>query len=268
MIPGFSKETFLPNGAVSASRKWISGSGKEHWHDFYEIEYIISGSGDYVIDGKSFPIESGMLYFMTPIDFHNVHTDRSQIINVMFSESILTPAHLVPFSCQAAPKAFPIPEEMRPFIMTLLEEIVQYQEQPVYCAALLDCLLLKLAHQLLPLEESSWNQTAQKIHYYIINHFREKVTLEDVAQYVGLTPAYVSAVFKKEMNINFKKYLNELRFTYARKLLQYSDMSVTQICGECGFDDYPNFIRRFKEHFGITPSQMRMNICDAPAQLL
>lgn len=257
MIPGFSKETFLPNGAVSASRKWIGGSGKEHWHDFYEMEYIISGSGNYMIDGEFFPLESGMLYFMTPIDFHNVNTAKAEIINVMFSESLITPSHLVPFTYRAAPKAFQISGDMQPFFLMLLEEIVKYQDNPDYSAALLDCLLLKLAHNLLPYEESSWNSTAQKIHYYIINHFRDRLTLEDVAQYVGLTPAYVSAVFKKDMNKNFKKYLNELRFAYARKLLLYSDMSVTQICGECGFDDYPNFIRRFREHFGMTPTQMR-----------
>ena len=93
--------------------------------------------------------------------------------------------------------------------------------------------------------------------FYIINHFREKVTLEDVAKYVGLTPTYASAVFKKEMDTNFKKYLNDLRFSYAKKLLTCSDMSVTQICGECGFEDYPNFIRRFRERFGMSPSQVR-----------
>lgn len=257
MIPGFSKENFLADNGVSASRKWISGTGNEHWHDFYELEYIISGSGSYMIDGQLFPLESGMLYFMTPIDFHNVSTEKAEIINVMFSENLITSSHLAPFTYHEAPKAFPIPENMQPFFMTLLEEIVQYQGDSAYCAALLDCLLLKLTRNLLPYEESSWNNTAQKIHFYIINHFREKVSLEDIAQYVGLTPAYVSAVFKKEMNKNFKRYLNELRFSYAHKLLLYSNMSVTQICGESGFDDYPNFIRRFKEYFGVTPSQVR-----------
>ena len=116
---------------------------------------------------------------------------------------------------------------------------------------------MKLSRSLMNCTEKGQSGVARKMQFYIINHFREKVTLEDVARYAGLTPAYASAVFKKEMATNFKRYLNNLRFSYAKNLLTCSDMSVTQICGECGFEDYPNFIRRFKKHFGMTPSDMR-----------
>ena len=258
MIPWLDKNTTLGNASISASRKWIDGNCNAHWHEFYEIEYVISGNGTYTINGQPFPMKSGMLYFMTPTDFHSVYTEKAEIINVMFSESIITSAHLAPFTYHAAPKTLPIPEVMQPFFMTLLEEVVEYQEDLAYSAALLNCLLLKLARNLLSYGEDSWNSTAQKIHFYLINHFRDQVSLEDVAQYVGLTPTYVSAVFKKEMGKGFKKYLDDLRFAYARKLLLYSDMSVTQVCGESGFEDYPNFIRRFKEYFGVTPTEMRV----------
>lgn len=257
MIPGYSKESNISNGIISASRKWIDGSNETHWHEFYEIEYVISGQGTYCINGRIFPMESGMLYFMTPVDFHSVHPERAEIINVMFSENLIAPSCLAPFTYHSSPKALPVSAEMQSFFMTLLEEVIACQEDPTYAASLIECLLLKLSRSLLSDKADSWNNTAQKIHFYIINHFRERVTLEDVAGYVGLTPAYVSAVFKKEINKNFKKYLNDLRFAYARRLLQYTNLSVTQVCGESGFDDYPNFIRRFKEHFGMTPTQLR-----------
>lgn len=257
MIPGLNKNTTLGNASISASRKWMSGICQAHWHDFYEIEYIISGNGTYTINGQSFPMKSGMLYFMTPTDFHRVDTQKAEILNVMFSESIVTSAYLAPFTYHAAPKTLPIPETIQQFFLSLLEEVVRYQEDITYSAALLDCLLLKLGRNLLSYKEDSWNSTAQKIRFYLINHFRSRVSLDDVARYVGLTPTYVSAVFKREMGMGFKKYLDELRFAYARKLLLYSDMSVIQVCGECGFDDYPNFIRRFKSYFGITPTEMR-----------
>lgn len=262
MIAGLDKNITLGNASISASRKWIGGNCSAHWHEFYEMEYIISGNGTYTINGQPFPIKSGMLYFMTPTDFHSVYTEKAEIINVMFSESLVTSAYLAPFTYHAAPKTLPLPENMQDFFLTLLVEVVHSQEDLTYSAALLDCLLLKLSKSLLSYEEDNWNSTAQKIHFYLINHFRDKVCLDDVAQYVGLTPTYVSAVFKKEMGNGFKKYLDKLRFAYARKLLLYSELSITQICGESGFEDYPNFIRRFKEHFGVTPTEMRMGRTD------
>ena len=48
----FSAEKHVAKIGVSASEKRIDGEYLTHWHEFYEIEYIISGNGDYVIDGK------------------------------------------------------------------------------------------------------------------------------------------------------------------------------------------------------------------------
>ena len=257
MLYELNKELFLTRQEVSASKKWISGGHTVHWHNFYEIEYVISGSGNYMINGQPSQVEEGMLYFMTPVDFHYVNTNDTEIFNVMFSGNLVSYDRLVPFTDYTAPKAFYIPKEMRPLILSLLEEIVEHQKDGDYSAVLLECLLMKLSHTLICGEKKSKSSMARKMQFYIINHFREKVTLEDVAGYVGLTPAYASAIFKKEMDTNFKKYLNDLRFSYAKKLLTCSDMSVTQICGECGFEDYPNFIRRFRERFGMSPSQVR-----------
>ena len=44
---------------------------------------------------------------------------------------------------------------------------------------------------------------------------------------------------------------------YAKKLLEHSSLTVSQVCRESGFDDYPNFVRRFSARFGSSPSKMR-----------
>lgn len=259
MISGLSKQAFLENSNLSASRKWLYSGCCVHWHEFYEIEYVISGTGTYTINEQPFPIKSGMLYFMTPADFHNVDTQNADIINIMFSDSLVSSDILFTFTHQTAPKAFALTKSIQDFFMPLLDEIVHNQEDNTYSSALLNCLLLKLAKSFPSNKEDLWNKSSQKIHFFMINHFREKISLQDAAAFVGLTPSYVSAVFKKEMGKNFKQYLDDLRFAYAQKLLLYSDLSILQVCEESGFDDYPNFLRRFKNHFKITPSQMRQD---------
>ena len=72
-----------------------------------------------------------------------------------------------------------------------------------------------------------------------------------------LSESHFSRKFLEETGKNFKEYLNNIRYDYARKLLVYSDMTVLQICSECGFDDYPNFVRRFKMKTGSSPTEYR-----------
>lgn len=243
--------------SLSGSRKWIRGQYNTHWHEFYEIEYILSGSGTYTMNGEPRTFEAGMLFFMSLADFHSVDTPGAEIINLMFRPELASPGCLVPLTAGARARCIRLANRDRALVEALLDEILRYREGGVYHAALLDCLLMKLSRCLeLPPEEKA-GSAARKMEFYILNHFRERITLADAAAYVGLTPSYASAVFKKEMGHNFKTALNSLRFDYAKKLLRWSDMTVAQICGECGFDDYPNFIRRFKERFGLPPARLR-----------
>jgi two-component system response regulator YesN len=91
----------------------------------------------------------------------------------------------------------------------------------------------------------------------MLRHFREDPSLASVAAVAGYTPNYFSARFKEEMGESFKQYLDRLRFDYAKKLLEHSSLTVSQVCRESGFDDYPNFVRRFSARFGCSPSKLR-----------
>ena len=102
---------------------------------------------------------------------------------------------------------------------------------------------------------------------YLLEHFRENPTLGQVASHVGFTPTYFSALFKQETGETFKHYLDRLRFDYAAKLLSHTDMTVMQICRESGFEDYPNFVRRFKCHFGVSPGEKRQKDRDGTQRI-
>ena len=60
-----------------------------HWHEFYELEVVLSGQGRCILNGNTFEMKRGSISFLTPIDFHSVTTieaDPMEIINIMFSE--------------------------------------------------------------------------------------------------------------------------------------------------------------------------------------
>ncbi|MBR6503078.1 MAG: helix-turn-helix transcriptional regulator [Clostridia bacterium] len=257
MIVKLTKESEIGNGNISASKKQLIGDCASHWHEFYEIEYVIDGGGECLINNRTFEMKSGMLFFMTPVDFHTVKQADATVINVMFSPEMAAPDILFPFTSFSAPKAMEIPQKSRNFIETILNEIVKNKDKIQFCEALINTLLLKFGDNFNLQAKDTAYSSSQKMTFYIINHFREKITLNEIAAAAGLTPSYASAVFKYEMQINFKEYLDNIRFDYAKKLLNYSSRTVLQICCDSGFEDYPNFIRRFKLRFGESPTNYR-----------
>lgn len=258
MIERFTKSQNIPQGEISAERKMINGEFKTHWHDFSEIEFVISGSGKYIVDGRVYNIEENMLFFMTPINFHSVSIDKNtEIINIMFSEN-LCGSTLFPFAAGVSENAVCFSENDAVFIKNLLFELISAvgENDRIYYTSLLNTLLLKIVKYTKNKSIPTLNY-AQSAMLYVLNNFRSDITLTSAASYTGLSPAYLSAVFAAETGVNFKEYLNSIRYEYARKILTYSDMSVTEVCFESGFGDYSNFIRGFKRRFGITPGQLK-----------
>ncbi|MBP3935982.1 MAG: helix-turn-helix domain-containing protein [Clostridia bacterium] len=259
-----SKSTFIGNNDIVASQKHITGNHFAHFHEFCEIEYVLDGSGSCTLNGQTFEMKKGMLFFMTPLDCHSVKSDGVEIINVMFSEQLVDFSTLKPFFLYSSPKAITLEPQMQPFFEMLLTEITQAGNQRQYCATLLECLLLKLSQVFSPLGAQNLSDAVSKMYFFALYHFQNKATLSAAAAYAGLTPSYASALFKKEMQVNYSEYIDSLRFNYAKKMLICSTLSVSEICMESGFEDVPNFLRRFKMRFGMTPTQFRKELVTSP----
>lgn len=258
MIECFTKKDSISAQDISVSQKRIKGDYAVHWHEFYEIEFIISGSGTYVIDGVCSEIKKGMLFFMTPVNFHEVRHSYAEIINIMFSDSVCNRNTLFNLAGRSINNAIDLSGKEFDTALMLLRELIFSADNAhiQYASSLLDCILYKAE-----ISQKYCNSVSlthvQSAMLYIQNHFRSNISLPEVASFVGLSCPYVSSLFPQEIGMTFKAYLNSLRFDYAKKLLIYSDMSAAQICSESGFEDYANFLRHFKKRFGMTPNSFR-----------
>ena len=79
----------------------------------------------------------------------------------------------------------------------------------------------------------------------------------ETARAVGCSPNYLSTLFHREMGVTIKEYVNDLKFQYARHMLETSNFNISEIAGSCGFGDVSYFARKFRERFGKNPSQLR-----------
>ena len=252
----FTRERHIREIGVTASKKRFDGEHKTHWHEFYELEYMTEGEGDYVIDGERHPIGAGMLFFMTPMNFHSVSAKDCSGFNLMFSERLCNSGFLSRLLRGDCGHAVAVREEDRDFFASVMGELTAAEDE-AYASALLNSILGKLLTY--EKKESAASTLVSESMVYLLQRFRENPTLAETAAYVGFTPTYFSALFKKETGETFKEYVDRLRFDYARNLILHSRLSVSEVCRESGFADYPNFIRRFKERFGTSPGQIRKN---------
>lgn len=250
----FSKERYIGSDGIVTREKTINGEYSTHRHEFYEIEYIISGSGEYRIDDNVYEIKAGMLFFMTPFHFHSVSAKDCKVYNIMFSESLCDTDFLVRLLHSDDSPAIDTSTFAADFWKATLRELVLAECDTSYSGYLLNSILGKLAKG--QPKTSAVAPPIKNAMLYLLHHFRENPTLAQTAEHVGYAPSYFSAVFKQETGLGYKEYLDRLRFDYAKKLIKHSRMPMIQICRESGFDDYPNFIRRFKKRFGVSPANM------------
>lgn len=92
---------------------------------------------------------------------------------------------------------------------------------------------------------------------YINRNFHKKVTLEDVAAHVYLSPSYLSKIFKDEMKCNFNTYLNQIRIENAKKMLLKDGVNLVDVSASAGFEDQSYFSKVFKKMTGITPGKYK-----------
>ena len=101
------------------------------------------------------------------------------------------------------------------------------------------------------------SQEITKIKQYINERYNENITLEQLADYIGMNAAYLSTFFKKETGQNFKNYLTIVRMKEALRLLNSTDLKSYELASRVGYNDPKQFRKKFKEIFGVSPQQYR-----------
>ena len=258
MIARYTLASNMRNNLSNVSKKHINNLCKIHSHEFYELEYIISGSGKYIIDGTEYPIEPGMLYFMTPVNFHMVDAKDTEIYNIMFPNGACDMYYLSKLALNSKAIVLKTNDTDKAFYEAVLQELLLNKNDSAMFSLLLNALIAKLGKSVSDFKNDKLS-ISQKAILYIITNFRLQISLSDVADHVGFAPSYLSDMFKKQTGVGLKQYINSVRFEYARNLIMYSNLSITQICNDSGFEDYSNFIKRFKERYGMSPSKYRRN---------
>ncbi|MGG6310658.1 response regulator transcription factor [Paenibacillus macerans] len=119
-------------------------------------------------------------------------------------------------------------------------------------------LLERVRGELPNVSDSEYTCHARRILAYMEIHFRKDLSLDHLADLMNLHPNYISSLFKKETGHTFVNYLNMMRIQEARRLLTTkSDLPVSAIGQQVGYDNKHYFAKVFKKYTGTTPGAYR-----------
>lgn len=107
------------------------------------------------------------------------------------------------------------------------------------------------------LEEGNRNNFAELAKEYIEEHYYENLTLNDVAEKLGITASYLSMLFSQQVNVTFIDYLNKIRIEHACTYLLQNFLKTYEIAYKVGFHDEKYFSRVFRKVTGMTPSEYK-----------
>ncbi|WP_070000568.1 response regulator transcription factor [Cellulosilyticum sp. I15G10I2] len=127
-------------------------------------------------------------------------------------------------------------------------------------ASLLDLFITDAVRSIKEYRVSNSKYVMKRAMEYIDAHYYNKISLEDIANYINLSKHYVSYLFKKETGINISAYINDIRIEKAKQMIVQREYKIKEIFEKVGFSDQQYFSKAFKKATGMTVTQYKESI--------
>lgn len=248
----------------------------DHYHDYYEIYYMLSGKRIYFIRDRTYSIEQGDLVFIRKHELHKtmqtgdssherliIHFDDIMLARLAGKHADLL---LTPFRQQSHIIRLPRQEQLAAdqIIRRLLTEIRQqpdgYELFPPYAVTELLLIAARYTqqHELAPLHHTTpMHAKISEVIRYINAHFAEPLRLGGLAEHFFISPCYLSRMFKEMTGFTFSDYVILTRIKEAQRLLRETTGSITDIAAAVGFDNFSHFGKTFKKITRVSPRGYR-----------
>lgn len=244
-----------------------------HCHLSCEMVYVRRGKARFTIAGVDYTAGPGSLVFVSSLEEHQVRVlsapyERYFAILSLPELSRAFPRSQLTAVFRSRPQGFchcvPLGNEKAQaddIFSRLCAEYAAGQPCARQMAESLLMQLLVLAYRARPENYAmSFSPTSQRMldaQQYIEDHFCEPLTVADLAARFFVSPCHLTHSFHAQVGYSPKQYIRLLRLSYARELLESTDLSIGDVATRAGFSDINNFIRAFRQSFGAPPGHWR-----------
>lgn len=248
-------------------------------NNFFELLYIVSGTGIQTINENRLSYQPGHLFLITPDDIHDlkIETHTSVFIlrftdiyikNGPFTSNNLYKLEYILQHANHQPGCILKRITDKNLVHPIIDAIRHEHHNPTLyntelIQLLINTLIVIIARNISEyLPENITKQSDAKSHtmlQYIQSNIYEpeKLSVAVMSAKFGISETYLGRYFKKQANETLQDYISKYRIKLVENRLMYSDLRVGEIASELGFNDESHLNKIFKKHKGITPSLFR-----------
>ena len=228
-----------------------------HFHKNYEIIHIIEGEAVCSINGKTKTLHQGDFAFCLSNEIHSIKSNGEGKIWVgVFSEDFIHEFKKYQVGKTGVDFSFRCPDDLMTY---LSKNLIKKELSDVF--VIKSCLYALCSEYLrqIPLEKTNDKKTALMgdIVEYIEQNYKKTISLVQMSEALGYEYCYFSKVFNRLFSMNFNDYINIYRFNEACAMLTETDMNITDVSYESGFQSIRSFNNTFKKLAGVSPSEYR-----------
>lgn len=272
-------EEFDPTFLFTWKGKRTSDEKNYHSHDYPEIAYILSGNGKYRIDDRTYEVSEGDMIILNPGQKHQaLVADADNPTTEFFIGFTDVRIKGLPDNVVPLPEDGPVLHTAGELRQKLFKICASMEAENAVCrqgryfmlkAYLIQILLLIVREQTEPVELKTGysfesvnkKYVVEKIVNYFEDHYDEKISLDQIAENMYLSPFYISKIFKTETGDTPIRHLINIRLEKARELLEHGwTGSIQEVAAQVGYDDAYHFSKLFKKRYGISPSHVKKSV--------
>ena len=231
-----------------------------HMQEDIELVFTKKGGGNAYCDGKKYVLceNSAFIVFPNQVHHYSECNGGEYVIIIIKPSDLLGYAKV--FEESLPTSALHVFSNGDDGIFDLLNTAMQELERDGF-DTVISAYLTALFGKLFKLFEFNKSKTASdtvsKILSYCASHYKENITVEQVAKSMHLSRSTVCHIFGKRLNMNFCDYINSLRLSDAVHLLNSEDHSITEISFMSGFPTVRTFNRAFQKKYGLSPTNFK-----------
>lgn len=232
-----------------------------HYHNFYEVYYMVEGKGTYFINDQIYDIVPGDIIIVPPNTIHSTDYDDKEYERILLEFSDPMIPKFLKDRMHDIPKLYRHPGVAREIYLILKEIEREYKNPDDFSFHeinhLISHLLVTLIRNLSAVKVvHSRDAVISEVVAFIKENFQTNITLSQLADVHFISPEHLSRTFKKETNFGFNEFISLVRLQKAEQLLKgRGTHSIAEIAYACGFNDSNYFSDKFKRAYGISPLQ-------------
>ncbi len=250
-------------------------SYENHFHNAHELIYVRKGEACFDVEGKKYEVKKNSIIFINSFESHKSNIKKYPysryfiLVDQKFLSSSICDSVLLSIF-RRRPSQFEhvinIEDEDSQkidYYFNLIYDAYNNQDKyrqdiikSLFNLMIIDLYRIKPSYFPGSLENANY-QMVDEVENYIDTNYVSRLTLSETAKLFNCDMYYLSHLFKKITGFGFKEYLINRRLSKAKDLLINTNISIGDVCINCGFNNINHFIRIFKQKEKITPLKFR-----------